>query len=73
MKPGDLVKRGSFPSHEADLWKDPCVIIKGPYEDVIQVTTYNNKPITVVRMVIDVLNNNKVYIKVPVFEFEKAN
>ena len=70
MKPGDLIMRVSFPSHEADIWKDPCVVIKGPYEDHVQVTAMNNKPIVVVRQVVDVLNKNKVYTKIPVFEFK---
>ena len=72
MKPGDLVKRKQYPAHESNLWSRPCVVIKGPYEDQVQVTNYNNKPITVVRMVIDVLVAEKVHFKMPVFEFAKV-
>ena len=72
MQPGDLVQRKAYPAHESDLWSKPCVIVKGPYEDQVRVTDFNNKPITVVRMVIDVLIDKKIHCKLPIYEFKKA-
>ena len=86
MKKGDLVKRTRFSGTGEvtrgkrygilmeslqEYWKDPAVIVKGPYESIISDVLPSGQPYSSVRTAVDLLYKGKIYEAIFIDDVER--
>jgi|MDTB01.1.fsa_nt_gb hypothetical protein len=87
MKKGDLVKRVRFTDpmvrqttgkrYEvlleslSEYWKDPAVVVKGPYESIVASELPSGRPYSSVRTAVDLLYRGKVYENIFIDDVER--
>lgn len=47
------------------------IIIKGPYEDIIELAKWKDKNVTMVGIVCDIYSSNKIYEEIPIKYIKK--
>ncbi len=87
MKKGDLVKRvkftdpmvtsGSGKRYDilleslSEYWKDPAVVVRGPYESIVASELPSGQPYSSVRTAVDLLYRGKIYENVFIDDVER--
>ena len=87
MKKGDLVRRVRFSGNGElgsgsraallresmkEFWKDPAIVVKGPYESVFSNELASGRPYSSVRMAVDVLYKGQIYEGIYIDDVERV-
>ncbi len=87
MKKGDLVKRVKFADSMSNVhsgkryeilleslsefWKDPAMVVKGPYQSIVTSELPSGQPYSSVRTAVDLLYRGKIYENIFIDDVER--